>query len=193
MLMMLPDPRDDVIGRPLFEVFPDNPDDPATEGVRNLKASLARVRRERRDDAMSVQKYDVQRPDSGFKGVLVPDDAYRTLSSSLDTVSRREVGDRSALAGQRDQLWRRVGAARAVVGGGTELAVEVVAEGVELARGRELERVSDPGRNLDNRSAAGRQRDERRRRIRSGTHRAGRVPELPFVVPAEREHISGRG
>ncbi len=56
--------RDAVMGRPVFEVFPDNPDDPASEGVRNLKASLARVRRERRPDAMSVQKYDVQRPGS---------------------------------------------------------------------------------------------------------------------------------
>lgn len=60
--------RGDVMGRPIFEVFPDNPDDPATEGARNLKASLARVRRERRDDAMSVQKYDVQRPESDGGG-----------------------------------------------------------------------------------------------------------------------------
>ena len=56
--------RDVIVGRPLFEAFPDNPDDPATEGVRNLKASLTRVVRERRHDAMSVQKYDVQRPES---------------------------------------------------------------------------------------------------------------------------------
>jgi signal transduction histidine kinase len=55
--------RDDVIGRGLFEVFPDNPDDPATAGVRNLRASLTRVLRERVPDAMSVQKYDVQRPE----------------------------------------------------------------------------------------------------------------------------------
>jgi signal transduction histidine kinase len=56
--------RDDVIGRGIFEAFPDNPEDPATEGVRNLKASLTRVLRERVPDAMSVQKYDVQRPEA---------------------------------------------------------------------------------------------------------------------------------
>jgi signal transduction histidine kinase len=56
--------RDDVMGRWLFEAFPDNPDDPSTEGVRNLKASLTRVLRERVPDAMSVQKYDVQRPEA---------------------------------------------------------------------------------------------------------------------------------
>ena len=53
-----------VVGSGIFEVFPDNPDDPATEGVRNLRASLARVLRDRVGDAMSVQKYDIQRPDS---------------------------------------------------------------------------------------------------------------------------------
>ena len=60
--------RDAVIGRGIFDVFPDNPDDPENEGVRNLKASLTRVVRERVPDSMSVQKYDVQRPDAGGGG-----------------------------------------------------------------------------------------------------------------------------
>lgn len=60
--------RDDIVGRPIFEAFPDNPDDPSNEGVRNLKASLDRVRRELRDDSMSVQKYDVPRPGAAGGG-----------------------------------------------------------------------------------------------------------------------------
>ncbi len=56
--------REDVIGRGIFDVFPDNPEDTASEGVRNLKASLTRVQRERVGDAMSVQKYDIQRAES---------------------------------------------------------------------------------------------------------------------------------
>ena len=32
-----------VLDRGLFEVFPDNPDDPDADGVRNLRASLERV------------------------------------------------------------------------------------------------------------------------------------------------------
>ncbi|HEY6879370.1 MAG TPA: PAS domain-containing protein, partial [Polyangiales bacterium] len=32
-----------MVGRRLFDVFPDNPSDPAADGVRNLRASLERV------------------------------------------------------------------------------------------------------------------------------------------------------
>ena len=39
--------RAELAGRPVFEAFPDNPEDPATEGARNLQASLARVLREK--------------------------------------------------------------------------------------------------------------------------------------------------
>ena len=56
--------RDRILGRGIFEVFPDNPDDPDATGVRNLRASLDRVVRDRRPDAMAVQKYDIQRPES---------------------------------------------------------------------------------------------------------------------------------
>ncbi len=60
--------RNDLVGRYIFDAFPDNPDDPDTEGVRNLKASLDRVGRELRADSMSVQKYDVQRPEAAGGG-----------------------------------------------------------------------------------------------------------------------------
>jgi signal transduction histidine kinase len=54
-----------VIGRHLFDVFPDNPDDPAADGVRNLRTSLERVRRTLSLDAMAIQKYDVRKPETG--------------------------------------------------------------------------------------------------------------------------------
>jgi signal transduction histidine kinase len=56
--------REDILGRGIFDVFPDNPDDPATSGARNLRASLERVRSEHLADAMPVQKYDIRRPES---------------------------------------------------------------------------------------------------------------------------------
>jgi hypothetical protein len=57
-----------IVGRHVFDAFPDNPDDPAAEGVANLRASLERVIRDRVRDVMHVQKYDIRRPDgNGFE------------------------------------------------------------------------------------------------------------------------------
>jgi PAS domain S-box-containing protein len=56
--------REEVVGRHLFEVFPDNPDDPNADGVRNLRASLESVLKYRKPHTMAVQKYDIRRPDS---------------------------------------------------------------------------------------------------------------------------------
>jgi signal transduction histidine kinase len=56
--------RDDIIGRGLFDVFPDNPDDPEATGVSNLNASLQRVLQLKRADTMAVQKYDIRKPES---------------------------------------------------------------------------------------------------------------------------------
>jgi len=56
--------RQDILGRGLFEIFPDNPSDPNATGARNLKASLERVLAKRVPDTMAVQKYDIRRPES---------------------------------------------------------------------------------------------------------------------------------
>ncbi|WP_086831031.1 PP2C family protein-serine/threonine phosphatase [Streptomyces sp. NRRL B-24572] len=55
--------REQVIGRYLFDVFPDNPNDPAATGMRNLYASLRRVADSGEPDAMALQRYDVECPD----------------------------------------------------------------------------------------------------------------------------------
>lgn len=56
--------RKDIIGRGIFDVFPDNPDDPNATGTHNLRASLERVLRYKKADTMAVQKYDILRPES---------------------------------------------------------------------------------------------------------------------------------
>ena len=56
--------RDEILGRNLFDVFPDNPDDPGATGVSNLRASLDQVRTALVPDTMAVQKYDIRRPDA---------------------------------------------------------------------------------------------------------------------------------
>ncbi|MHA4817011.1 PP2C family protein-serine/threonine phosphatase [Streptomyces aculeolatus] len=55
--------RRQVIGRNLFDVFPDNPDDPEANGTRNLAASLRRVADTGQRDAMALQRYDLESPD----------------------------------------------------------------------------------------------------------------------------------
>ena len=55
--------RETMLGKHLFEVFPDNPDDPAADGVHNLRASLQRVLKSATPDTMAVQKYDVRKPE----------------------------------------------------------------------------------------------------------------------------------
>ncbi|MGA9450697.1 MAG: CHASE3 domain-containing protein, partial [Verrucomicrobiia bacterium] len=54
--------RQEILGRRLFEVFPDNPDDPKATGVSNLRASLNRALQNAASDTMAIQKYDVRRP-----------------------------------------------------------------------------------------------------------------------------------
>lgn len=56
--------REAIVGRGLFDVFPDNPDDPEATGTRNLRESLTRVLESKSPDAMAVQKYDVRKPES---------------------------------------------------------------------------------------------------------------------------------
>lgn len=58
--------RDGQIGRPLFEIFPDDPNDARADGVSKLRASLERVLATRASDSMAVQRYAVRGPDGRF-------------------------------------------------------------------------------------------------------------------------------
>ncbi|HLO63852.1 MAG TPA: PAS domain S-box protein, partial [Azonexus sp.] len=55
--------RDALLGRGLFEISPDNPNDPSGSGTSELLASLHRVLADRHADVMGIQKYDIPRPD----------------------------------------------------------------------------------------------------------------------------------
>ncbi|MGW2049791.1 PP2C family protein-serine/threonine phosphatase [Streptomyces sp. NPDC001858] len=52
--------RERMIGRHLFDVFPDNPNDKTANGMRNLEASLRRVLATGARDTMALQRYDVE-------------------------------------------------------------------------------------------------------------------------------------
>ncbi|HSO00773.1 MAG TPA: ATP-binding protein [Candidatus Nanopelagicales bacterium] len=105
--------REEILGRHLFEVFPDNPDDPTANGVRNLRASLERVLATKGPDAMTTQKYDIRRPPSrggGFEErswrplnapILGPDGEVAYLVHRVEDVTELVL-----LRQQRDEMAR---------------------------------------------------------------------------------------
>ena len=60
--------REEIVGKGVFDVFPDNPADAAAAGVHNLRASLRRVLTAGHPDTMPIQKYDIRRPDDDGGG-----------------------------------------------------------------------------------------------------------------------------
>ncbi|MCC5976587.1 MAG: PAS domain S-box protein [Salinarimonas sp.] len=59
--------RSALLGRRMFEVLPDDPNDPQADGERNLLASLQRVEVLRVTDVMPLQRYPVRGPDGSFQ------------------------------------------------------------------------------------------------------------------------------
>jgi PAS domain S-box-containing protein len=59
--------RKEVIGRGVFEAYPDNPEDTTVAGVSHLRASLERVLATRRPDELPGLHYDVARPDGTYE------------------------------------------------------------------------------------------------------------------------------
>ncbi|MEW6091513.1 MAG: PAS domain S-box protein [Pseudomonadota bacterium] len=68
--------RQDLIGRHIFDVFPENPHDPDADGASAMRESLRRVRQLNTSDATSVLRYPIHRPDGTFE------DRYLTAVNS---------------------------------------------------------------------------------------------------------------
>jgi signal transduction histidine kinase/ActR/RegA family two-component response regulator len=62
--------RAQILGRGIFDVFPDDPGDPNSSGS-NMRASVDRVRRRGVTDTMAVQKHSVRRPEAAGGGFEV--------------------------------------------------------------------------------------------------------------------------
>ncbi|MBK3566398.1 ATP-binding protein [Streptomyces sp. MBT62] len=54
-----------IVGQRIFDVFPDNPDDPSADGVANLRRSLESVVATGRKDTMALQRYDIPTGEAG--------------------------------------------------------------------------------------------------------------------------------
>lgn len=102
--------RETIVGRGLFEVFPDNPADPSADGVRNLRASLEKVLATRESHRMEIQKYDIQRPDGSFelrywspmnKPVPGPDGEVAFIIHTVTDVTAHELSKAEGRASTR--------------------------------------------------------------------------------------------
>lgn len=107
--------REKIMGRGMFEAFPDNPADPAPSGERNLRASLQHVLKHREPHTMALQKYDVRRPDGAFEErywspvnapVLTDDGRISHIIHRVEDVT--ELVRMTEQVGQRDQQAREL-------------------------------------------------------------------------------------
>ncbi|MGI5328262.1 ATP-binding protein [Actinomadura nitritigenes] len=128
-------PRDQLIGRPFYEVFPGGP---AGAGVAQVRASLERVMAERETDIMPLQRYDVEATDRPgmYKErywsirnapLLGPDGTVTALLHRVEEVTSYIMQLRAARSGEAPSS-------------------EAQVEGVEaelFARTRELQEVND--------------------------------------------------
>jgi PAS domain S-box-containing protein len=53
--------RNEILGRIIFDVFPDDPNDPLPSAVDNLKASFSRVLQTKLPDKMTLQEHEIRR------------------------------------------------------------------------------------------------------------------------------------
>ncbi|MGZ6017859.1 MAG: PAS domain-containing protein [Phenylobacterium sp.] len=59
--------RDEIVGHSLFTRFPENPDDPAADGLHKFYTSLRKVAETGETDTMELLRYDVQDADGQFR------------------------------------------------------------------------------------------------------------------------------
>lgn len=101
--------RETIIGKGLFEVFPDNPDDQTADGVSNLRASLQRVLSTKKIDFMPIQKYDIKRSQESGAGFeeryWIPNNSPVLDASGVVKYIVHHVSD----ATEPEQLIRRFG------------------------------------------------------------------------------------
>ena len=109
----------ETLGRGLFDLFPDNPDDPGASGAANLRASLERVLATRAPDAMAVQKYDIRGADGTFQSkywspknvpVLGPGGEVRYILHRVEDVTElvRAGEEGNLLRGRSQEMEREV-------------------------------------------------------------------------------------
>ncbi|HYP06531.1 MAG TPA: PAS domain S-box protein [Bryobacteraceae bacterium] len=100
--------REELIGRGLFETFPEGPDQKHTQTIQNLRASLRKVIATGQPDTLAAaQQYDLPEPSAGERTsterhwllvtcpVLASDNSVRFISHQVEDVTERVRAERS--------------------------------------------------------------------------------------------------
>jgi PAS domain S-box-containing protein len=109
---------EDIVGRPVFDVFPGNPNDTdADGGVGKVRASFERALRTGRTDTMELQEYDIPDGRGGFDKrfwslisipVLDASGGPRYVIQRAEDITDYVLDQRQAgETGRRDAEWRR--------------------------------------------------------------------------------------
>jgi hypothetical protein len=138
--------RDEIIGRNLFDVFPDNPEEKDATGVKNLSYSLNYVIRNGKEHRMANQRYDVINAHTGVfefkiwsplnKPVFDEDGVVAFIVHTVEDVTRsvsiehdrKKAEDDLRESEERFRNLVRDATAAIVVLTGKEMKVEVVNE-----------------------------------------------------------------
>lgn len=97
--------RDALIGKKLFEAFPDDPGDPHADGTRNLASSLAKVLRTKMADTMALQRYPLRVAGGEFEErwwhpinapVLGPEGEVAWIIHSVEDVTEQVLARQAA-------------------------------------------------------------------------------------------------
>ncbi|MFD6969214.1 PP2C family protein-serine/threonine phosphatase [Streptomyces sp. NPDC059949] len=124
--------REQIVGRYLFDAFPDNPNDPAATGTHNLRASLERVLVTGERDTMALQRYDVEDPDR-------PGVWQERYWSPVNVPVRAPDGSVALLLHRVEEVTELIRARGARTGEGQSLALE----SEFYTRARELQEVNE--------------------------------------------------
>ena len=170
--------RDTLLGRRLFDVFADDPANPAPESLSSLKASLSRVATEGCVDVIAVHRFPLRRPEAlggGFEErwwspvsapVFAPDGTVAYIIHRVEDVTPYVAATRDHLEGTAD---RRV----------EHMAAEVVMRAQELQRANE--RLRENARRLQTEI-------EERRRLE--TIRGQLIRQLVSAQEEERRRVA---
>ena len=132
-----------IVGRGIFEAFPDPPGDPTATGTREVRASLERALATGAPDAMPVQPYAIRRPDGAWEDrawlplhTPVRDPATGRVTHVIQRVE--DVTEARRLAAEGDRLRGAHAESERQRLGGEDANAALVRERAALERANEL-------------------------------------------------------